>query len=93
MEATNEISGLLDLMVQPAFSVRNGQICDINAAAQGRLITRDMQLPKSSQLHTVVSCDSGKGTSITRDNAAAEILTAPSRTKKRPVFHVKHRSF
>ena len=44
MEATNEISGLLDLMVQPAFSVRNGQICDINAAAQGRLITRDMQL-------------------------------------------------
>ena len=39
MEETKDIAGMLDLMIQPAFSVTDGMIRHVNAAAKSQLIS------------------------------------------------------
>jgi len=52
METENTISGILALIPQPAFAVRDGRICCVNRAAAAMLL--EVDTPVSSLLHTGV---------------------------------------
>lgn len=50
MEIQKDISGMLDLMIRPAFCVKNNQIVRMNQAAEGLLLTPDTDV--RTLLHT-----------------------------------------